>query len=57
MSVDEIYQAFLSTFHVLNYIAIYMEDIIKIIPAMQTKEYDEILYFQPGTESGDQVVA
>lgn len=57
MPVDELYQVFLSMLQVLNYAAIPSGGAIKIVPAMQAKEYGGTLKTKKYPGLGDEVVA
>jgi general secretion pathway protein D len=56
MSVNELYQVFLSMLQVLNYAAIPAGDITKIVPMVQAKEYGGALSSRSHPGSGDEVV-
>lgn len=56
MSTDELYQVFLSMLQVLNYVAIPAGQVIKIIPAVQAKEYGGHLSSSSHPGVGDEVV-
>lgn len=56
MTVDEMYNVFLSMLQVLNYVAIPAGNIIKIVPAMDAKGYGGTLKSAQNPGSGDQVV-
>jgi len=56
MSVGEMYQVFLSMLQVLNYAAVPAGNVIKIIPAMQAKEFGGALSTSEHPGVGDEVV-
>ena len=56
MATDEFYQVFLSMLQVLNYAAIPAGNVVKIVPAIQAKEFGGMLFSQHNPGIGDQVV-
>lgn len=56
MSVNELYQVFLSMLQVLNYAAIPSGDVTKIVPMVQAKEYGGALSSRSHPGFGDEVV-
>src|SRR5690606_26806827 len=56
MSIDELYQVFLSMLQVLNYAAVPAGDVIKIVPMAQAKEYGGTLATKSHPGTGDEVV-